>query len=186
LKDRSQLQQTSKELEKLIAENNLELQVIDWQKAAGFVGQMITVMQVVLYTFIIFVFAVATVIINNAMFMATMQRFTEIGTLRAIGASRSVIMGMFLCESVLLALIAGLLGLLAAVAGITYLGDVGIVAPKPEVHFVFGGERLHPYITLANVYLGVFVVFVVSIGATLYPAIYATRIPPVVAMSAKE
>jgi ABC-type lipoprotein release transport system permease subunit len=186
LKDRAKIKQTMKELEKLIAKNNLQVQSIDWQQAAGFVGQMITVMQVVLYTFIIFVFAVATVIINNAMFMATIQRFTEIGTLRAIGASRAVIMGMFLCESILLALFAGLLGLLTAVACITYLGDVGIVAPKPEVHFIFGGERLYPSISLANVYLGLVVVFVVSVGATLYPAIYATRIPPVVAMNAQE
>lgn len=186
LKDRSLAKSTTKELEKLITDNHLELQIIDWQQAAGFVGQMITVMQVVLYTFIVFVFAVATVIINNAMFMATMQRFTEIGTLRAIGASRAVIMGMFLCESILLAFIAGLLGLLAAVACVTYLGDVGIIAPKPEVHFVFGGERLYPSISLANVYLGLVVVFIVSVGATLYPAIYATRIPPVVAMNAKE
>jgi ABC-type lipoprotein release transport system permease subunit len=186
LHDRNKAGKTVKELEKLIEKNSLEIQIIDWQEAAGFVGQMITVMQVVLYTFIVFVFAVATVIINNAMFMATMQRFTEIGTLRAIGAGRSVIMGMFLCESILLSLIAGSLGLLSAYSFISYLGDVGIVAPKPEVQFVFGGERLYPLITLDNIYLGLFVVFVVSVGATLYPAIYATRIPPVVAMSAKE
>ena len=186
LKDRSKTEQTTKELEDLIAQNNLELQVIDWQEAAGFVGQMITVMQVVLYTFIVFVFCVATVIINNAMFMATIQRFTEIGTLRAIGAGRSVIMGMFLCESILLALIAGGLGLLAASGLLIYLGDVGILAPKPEVHFAFGGERLYPHITWDNIYLGLIVVFVVSVGATLYPAIYATKIPPIVAMSAKE
>jgi len=186
LKDRNKAKQTIKELEQLIAKNNLELQVIDWQEAAGFVGQMITVMQVVLYTFIVFVFCVATVIINNAMFMATIQRFTEIGTLRAIGASRSVIMGMFLCESVLLALIAGGLGLLAASGLLIYLGDVGILAPKPEVHFAFGGERLYPHIGWDNIYLGLIVVFVVSVGATLYPAIYATKIPPIVAMTAKE
>ncbi len=186
LKDRSQLEQTIKDLNKLIAENELEIQLVDWQQAAGFVGQMVTVMRVVLYTFIVFVFAVATVIINNAMFMATMQRFTEIGTLRAIGAGRGVIMGMFLCESVLLSLISGFFGLLAAFVFINHLGSVGIVAPKPEVQFVFGGQRLYPHIMLDNIYLGLFVVFVVSVGATLYPAIYATRIPPVVAMNAKE
>lgn len=186
LHDRSKLEKTTKELQIMINKNDLQVQIIDWQKAAGFVGQMITVMQVVLYTFIVFVFAVATVIINNAMFMATMQRFTEIGTLRALGASRAVIMGMFLCESALLAIIAGGLGLLSAFAFISYLGNVGIAAPKPEVHFIFGGESLYPFITMDNIYLGLFVVFVVSIGATLYPAIYATRIPPIVAMSAKE
>ncbi len=186
LHDRSKLKQTMQELEQTIQAEGLEIQIIDWQEAAGFVGQMITVMQVVLYTFIVFVFAVATVIINNAMFMATMQRFTEIGTLRAIGAGRSVIMGMFLCESILLALIAGFLGLAGAAGFITYLGEVGIAAPKPEVHFVFGGNHLYPSIGLENIYLGLFVVFVVSVGATLYPAIYATKIPPVVAMNAKE
>lgn len=186
LKDRSKLKQTQKELDELIAANNLQVQSIDWQEAAGFVGQMITVMQVVLYTFIIFVFGVATVIINNAMFMATIQRFTEIGTLRAIGASQNVIMGMFLCESILLAVIAGALGLGAAAGLVMYFGDVGIMAPKPEVHFLFGGDRLYPMIGLENIYLGLIVVFVVSVGATLYPAIYATRIPPLVAMTARE
>lgn len=186
LHDRSRMEKTISELQTMIGDNDLQIQIIDWQKAAGFVGQMITVMQIVLYTFIVFVFAVATVIINNAMFMATIQRFTEIGTLRALGASRAVIMGMFLCESVLLAVIAGGLGLLSAYGLISYLGNVGIKAPRPEVHFVFGGESLYPSITMDNIYLGLFVVFVVSIGATLYPAIYATRIPPIVAMNAKE
>ncbi len=186
LHNRDKAKQTTRELEALFEANQLDLQTIDWQKAAGFVGQMITVMQVVLYTFIVFVFSVAAVIINNAIFMATLQRFTEIGTLRAIGAGRSVIMGMFLFESILLAVIAGGLALLSAFLFITYLGHVGIAAPKPEVNFVFGGEYLYPAISLENIYLGLFVVLVVSVGATLYPAIYATRIPPIVAMSAKE
>jgi len=48
------------------------------------------------------------------MFAAVAQRTGEIGTLRALGFRRGAVLLAFLCESLLLALVGGLLGLLAA------------------------------------------------------------------------
>jgi len=48
------------------------------------------------------------------MFAAVAQRTGEIGTLRALGFRRGAVLLAFLCEALLLALVGGLLGLLAA------------------------------------------------------------------------
>jgi len=52
------------------------------------VGQFVTMIRAVLYISVLIIFAVALVIINNALVMATLERMPEIGTLRAVGAQR--------------------------------------------------------------------------------------------------
>ncbi len=88
----------------------LSMKVVDWQKAAGLVGQFILVIRGVLYVAILIIFVVAVVIINNSMVMATMERVTEIGTMRAIGAGRRLVLIMFMLETMVLGGLAGLLG----------------------------------------------------------------------------
>jgi predicted lysophospholipase L1 biosynthesis ABC-type transport system permease subunit len=56
----------------------------------------------VLLLAVFFIFGIAMVIINNAMMMATLQRTQMIGTMRAIGAQRRLILTMVLAESVVL------------------------------------------------------------------------------------
>jgi len=186
LKDESLLTETQQELEKSLKEAHLPIQIVDWQSASGYVGQMTRVMKIVLVIFMIFVFAVSMVVINNAMLMATMNRYTEIGVLRAIGASRSVIMGVFLNESIILTLIASFLGAIMGIALIEYLSVTGIPAPRFEFRFLFGGTHLYPDIKVENLYLGPAIILLVSVAATFYPALLATRISPVVAMNARE
>ncbi|MBL4868683.1 MAG: FtsX-like permease family protein [Pseudomonadales bacterium] len=186
LKNPKLLQQTENEINQLIIDKKLPLQVIDWQTAAGFVGQMIQVMQIVLFTFIVFVFCISMVVVNNAMLLATMQRYTEIGTLRAIGAGRGIILGMFFIESLMLTIIAGGIGGLLGFLLVQYLGTIGIPAPTYEFKFLFGGELLFPQIDRDNIYMGPIVIIAVSVVATLYPALLATRVPPVVALTAQE
>lgn len=186
LKDVDQLKQTQRDIEKLIVDQDLPLQTIDWQTAAGYVGQMIAVMKIVLVIFIVFVFLVSMVVVNNAMLMSTMNRYGEIGTLRAIGAGREVIMGIFLLESAMLTLVAALIGATVGILTIKYFHLVGIAAPRFEFYFLFGGPRLFPDIHFKELYLGPVVILIVSILATFYPALLATRVPPMIAMSARE
>ena len=56
----------------------------------------------VLFVAIFIIFFVASVIINNAMTMATVERVAEIGTMRAIGAQRSFVMWIFMIETLAL------------------------------------------------------------------------------------
>ncbi len=120
------------------------------------------------------------------MVMATLERVGEIGTMRAIGAERSFVIKLFLIEIVVLGLISGTIGSLAGYGLISWLGQVGIPAPSPEITFLFSGPRLYPTVSTAHIVGGMLVVLLVSLISTLYPARIASRIEPIVAMQGKE
>jgi len=165
-----------------IDEHDLGLQVVDWQEASGIVGQFVIVIRLVLYVAITIIFLVALVIINNSMVMATMDRIGEIGTMRAIGAQRRFVLSMFLLETLTLGLLAGVLGALGGAGIIAILGNVGIPANSDVLVFLFSGPRLYPQLYWTNVLFGLGVIALISVVATLYPAIIATRVQPVEAM----
>lgn len=186
LTDTTQIKQTRRAIESAIDQAGLKLQVVDWQEAAGIVGQLIIVIRVVLYIAIFIIFSVALVIINNSMVMATMERVQEVGTMRAMGAQRAFILMLFVLETLTLGLVTGSLGVVLGVGVIELLGSVGIPATNDVMRFLYAGPRLHPDWSLANVLFGFGVILAVSVASTLYPAIVATRIQPVVAMRGRE
>lgn len=173
-------------LEALKGMSELGVQGIDWQAASGLVGQFILVIRLVLYTAIFVIFLVALVIINNSMVMATMERIPEIGTMRAIGAQKSTIMLMTLLETTALCLGAGTLGAGLGAGVIAWLGVVGIPASNDVMVFLFGGPALHPTFDLGNLIFGGAIILFVSLVSTMYPAMVATRVQPVVAMRGKD
>jgi hypothetical protein len=99
VKDPRQIRQTMADIEAAGRKAGLTLKAIDWQKASGLVGQFVTMIRAVLYISVLIIFAVALVIINNALVMATLERMAEIGTLRAVGAQRRFLLGMLLVEA---------------------------------------------------------------------------------------
>ena len=99
LKDPKKIRETMAAIEAQGKADGLTLKAIDWQTAAGLIGQFINVIRMVLYVAILIIFLIALVIINNALVMATLERVREIGTLRAIGAQRRFILAMLVIES---------------------------------------------------------------------------------------
>ncbi len=186
LRDPSLLDETLVEIEKASAEAGLAIEAKDWQAAAGLVGQFVTVVRLVLYVAIVIIFLVALVIINNSMIMATMERVAEIGTMRAIGSSRSLVMGMIFLETLTLGVLAGGAGAALGMTVVGILGEVGIPANNDVLVFLFSGPRLYPTFGAIHVVIGVLAIVVVSLISTLYPARVATRIQPVVAMQRAE
>jgi ABC-type lipoprotein release transport system permease subunit len=162
----------------------LGLRVSPWHEASGIVGQFTTAIYLVLTVLIVIVFAVALVIINNAMVMATMERVREIGTMRAIGAQRSVVMELFFTESLLLGILFGGAGIILGAITVWILGAVGIAATGDVLFFLFGGPVLRPTLLVGHLVLAFAVVSLVALLSTFFPAFIATRIQPVQAMEA--
>lgn len=182
LKDGRKLKQTMQEIVALSEAKGLGLNVVDWQQASGFLGQLIFLFRMVLYIAVGIIFLVALVIVNILLVTATLERINEIGTLRAIGAQRGFIMLQFMSETLMLGMIAGGSGALFAAGLITVLGQVGIKAWNEVAVFFFGGNYLYPTIGPLNLAIGFAVVVTVSVVATLYPAAVATGVQPVEAM----
>ncbi len=184
LKDPKQMTTTIQALQAAVAP--LNLQVVDWQNATGIIGQMTLVVSAVLLTAIFILFLVTIVILNNSLVMATLERVSEFGTLRAIGAQRGFVTAMVVFETAVLGTISGLLGAAGGVVFVLWLHEVGIPAPADLLQVVFGGPRLYPSVNAANVIAGLVATLIVGVLATLYPARLATRVQPVVAMQGKE
>jgi len=112
--------------------------------------------------------------IANTMLMSVVERTREIGTMKAIGATKGKIMRIFLTEASLVGFIGGIIGIVfgllaySIIAGFSYK-IVGISLPA----------------VIASPFLLIFVLcFAVFVGAVsgLYPAWYAAKLNPVEAL----
>ena len=165
----------------------LKVKAVTWLEASGIVGQSMQLLRMVLYLAVVIIFAVALVIINNAMVMATLQRVKEIGTLRAIGAQRRFVLMLVVVEVVTTGLIFGGLGAGLGILLVHVIGWAGgIAATNDTMYFLFSGPALIPRLGTTSLATSVAIVFLVSILSALYPALLAMRVTPLEAMQSDE
>ena len=125
---------------------------------------------IILASFVAIVMGIGAVFgAMNTMYAIVSQRTREIGTLRALGFSRFSILFSFVMESVLLAIIGGVLGCLVALPMNGFTAGTGTTAFS-ELAFAF---KVTP--TLLLIGLG-FAVLMGLVGGLL-PALRASRLP---------
>src|SRR5262249_23642024 len=129
---------------------------------------------------------VALIVVTIGVTIATLQRTSTIGTLRAIGAQREFVVSMVLTETVVLTLVFGTLGALAGAGVVTYLHGTGIPAFRDELYFFFSGPALRPELDIAGMVFSVVTTLIVSLLAVLVPVFLAIRVAPVTAMQTSE
>jgi putative ABC transport system permease protein len=106
----------------------------------------------------------------NTMYAIVAARTREIGTLRALGFSRSAILFSFVVESVTLALAGGAIGCLLAVPMNGYSTGTGQTQSFSEIAFAF---QITPGIVMASVTFAV----VMGVIGGLLPSVRAARLP---------
>ncbi len=120
---------------------------------------------------------VAVVGIVNAMLMSVTERFREIGTMKCLGALDSFIVKLFLLES---AFLGGIGTAIGVVIGLL------LTSVSSLVSFWALREMILPAVSWGDVLQGVSVAMgagtLLSVLGTVYPAIVAARMEPVVAM----
>jgi putative ABC transport system permease protein len=109
------------------------------------------------------------------MYAAVSNRTREIGTLRALGFSRFGILFSFLLESMVLAMLGGVIGALASLVWGTVEISMVNFASWSEIVFAFHPS---PQILLSSM---VFAAFVGILGG-FFPALSAARVSPIAAM----
>ncbi len=160
----------------------LGVRAVGWEQASGVLGQIAGVVKWLLTGFIAIIFLVGAFIIQNAMFMATMERTVEIGTMRAIGAKRDFIQKLIFAETAALSIVFSALGVALGLAAVLWLGRVGIPAPNLQMSFLFSGSRLYLRVGPAMPLVVLALTVLLSLGASLYPAWRANQVAPIRAM----
>jgi len=121
---------------------------------------------------------VAGTALVNTMLMAVLERTREIGVLRAIGASRSQVFRLFLCEALLLCSGGALVGLV-----LSFAGSRGIETwIRQQLPYSPGSALITLH--LPSILFCVAFALVVGCIAGLIPAIHASRLAPVDAFRA--
>jgi putative ABC transport system permease protein len=170
------------ELNAFFAQEGIEAQASDWKAAAGPFSQSIDVVRIVFNIAIIIVAVVAVIIMMNTLVISVIERTGEIGTMRALGAQRGFVRKMFFLETMTIAVIFGVVGLILGFGTIGILNAAHISASNPFLQILFAGKVLHAVPNPMSVVSSLVLVMLVAVLAHFYPVSIALKIEPVRAM----
>ncbi len=141
------------------------------ESGRSFLEQLATMISVAIIPISSVALFVAGIVVMNMMLVSVTERTREIGVRKSLGARRRDILGQVLCESTVLSMAGGGLGLL-----LSYLGSLGLTT-------AFGTPvRVPPLYVL----LAICVSAGVGVAAGVYPAYLAARLQPVDALRSEN
>lgn len=163
-------------------------EVLTWQEASPQTAQMMGMQNFGAAIFLGIVFAVASFGVLNTMLMSVFERTRELGVLKAIGMRPMRILALVVIESVLLASLAGGIGLVFGGLLDAYLVVYGVQFGDKGMSVM--GITLDPVIygsvRPAGVAMVLGALVIVSLLASLYPGWRASRLVPVEAMRVND
>lgn len=108
--------------------------------------------------------------VSNIVMITVKERTTEIGVRRAIGAKPSDIIAMVMSESLLITVVAGIVGLVSGVATMDFLGRNG------NLSFGESFKLIDPMLSFNTALAAFFVIIIIGLFAGLMPAARAMKI----------
>jgi putative ABC transport system permease protein len=152
-------------------------EVHTWEKLSPFynIARLIDIMAFFIRLMLI---AVVLISIMNVMIMAVYERVREIGTIAAIGTLPGKILSLFVMEGFFL-------GLLGVIAGNVLGAIIIIIVNLSKISFTFGrqtGLILSAKVAPADMIVISLIVIVISVIASLQPALKASRMEPIKAL----
>jgi putative ABC transport system permease protein len=138
-------------------------------------NEFITFLQGFLLAFAGIALFVGSFVIANSLSITIAQRTREFATLRTLGASRRQVLGSIILEALVVGIVASLIGLvlgLLLAKGLFWLFDaVGFTLPNTGLVF-----------ETRTIVVSLLVGILVTLVASLRPALRATRVPPIAAV----
>lgn len=173
-------------LNKLFEENGWPVEAVNWRQAGGASSIYLYWLRVILNAGILVVLGAGFIVVNNTLVINVLSRSKEIGTMRAVGASAGFISRLFMIETFILTISAGILGsVLGWIAGLC-LTSAEISFSNQMLAQLFGGEVLTAFVSYRNI-LDVFVLVVLlGVIAWIYPVRTALSTSPTVAMQGEK
>lgn len=183
INDKVSPQKALTQLNKIFKKNHLGVKAVSWKDAVGTIGSMAVMIKAALNIFIMFIFFVAIIVIMNTLSMAAIERVSEIGMMRAIGAQKGFLRAMFISETGILSFFFGGLGIIVGIILIYLLKVAGISTTNEILQLVYGGDKLNPLFTTGDFILGIVELGIVTLLSVLYPLRVVAKIVPLDAIA---
>ena len=155
---------------------SLQTRVETFDEAGRFAFSIIQANQTALAVLSSFLFAAAAVGIVNSLLMSVHERTREIGTVRALGMRRGMVVRLVVLEGLALGLVCAAVGVALGGGLVLYWGSRGIPMNTMTLAWMAGGDRLFPVLALTSVLRAVVSITALSTLAALYPAHAASRL----------
>jgi len=170
-------------LNKTFAANELPVKAVGWKEAAGTTAALTDVAQIIFNIVIIILAVVAVIIIINTLVISVMERTSEIGTMRALGAQKPFIRELFIAETILLAGFFGLIGIIIGSLAVVGINIVGIKIDNDFLQVLFGSTNLKPNLSLNQMLLSLGYTFFIGMVSWIYPVSIALKVSPLKAIA---
>ncbi|MFI3257370.1 MAG: FtsX-like permease family protein [Spirochaetales bacterium] len=158
---------------------NTDTQIMDWSKSAGLTAQAPIALQTALTVGMIFIIIGAVLVIMNGLVLSVLERTSEIGTMRAIGASNMFIRLLYSTEMIILIIFFSIVGILLGIAVCLVLIAEPIIITNEFLVTLFGGTSLSPLITAQSFFIQLGLSLLIALFSCQYPVFLAIRIQPV-------
>jgi putative ABC transport system permease protein len=145
------------------------------QEAVDNINQGVGIFQKILLAFGFIALFVGAFVIANTLSITIAQRMREFATLRTIGGSRRQVLRSVMLEALVVGIMASLIGLFF---GLAIAKGLNALFSALGVEFPSGGTVFATRTVVVSLLVGV----VVTLLASLRPAIKATRVPPIAAV----
>ncbi len=157
----------------------------DWKAAAGPFSSTADVVRIVFNIAVMMVAVVAVIIMMNTLVISVVERTSEIGTMRALGAQKGFIRRLFGMEITGISLFFGIVGIALGLLTIWIINLIGIESSNTFVQILFAGPVLHPVVNPVSIVSTLVGVILLGLVADLYPVSIAMKIQPVRAMQSE-
>ena len=155
--------------------------ILEFSKFTSIVDGMSTALKVLLAFIGLVTLAIGGVGLANIMYTSVLERTTEIGVLKALGARRSTVLFQFLAEAIVIVFVGALCGVTLGVGIASAVGSLPFLGPLAGEHLRNEG-RLYFEVGASSIMVSVGVLCTVGLIAAMLPAVRAARMDPIRAL----
>lgn len=164
-----------------------QLVALDWQEMMPQLVQFIVIDDAGNYVFLLLILMLVVFGIVNTVLMSVLERTREFGLLRALGMSRYHLLLLVFCESLLLSVLAVLIGWLVGGSIHFWFSTHGIdfsalMAEGTSIMGTMMDPVVKTELSADRVIQLTTIIFIATLASGIYPAIKAARVTPVEAL----
>ncbi|MGL4986996.1 MAG: ABC transporter permease [Treponemataceae bacterium] len=158
--------------------NNWDIKVLNWRLGSGLNSQAAFALQIIFNAGLFFIIVATVLVLMNGLMISVLERISEIGTMRALGADRIFIARLFFSESTLLVCFFSIIGIILGIGLSYFVLSKDIFLHNELLMSLFGGKTLRPVVTFELIAYHLLVALIISILSWIYPMFIALRLAP--------
>ena len=184
ISDKSKTKEVVASLNKKFNELGLDAQAMDWHDAGMSYTSSMEGINILFNVLVIILAVVVFIIIMNTMVVSVMERTSEIGTMRALGAEKSFVRSLFHVEALTITVLSSLAGMVLSLVFIAIFNSLGIAVDSNMIaKIILGGGEIQFAPTPQILIVTFLVVVLGSLLSNIYPVSSALKITPLKALS---